>query len=150
MEKYVCDICGSSYTDLDEYLACVSSCCKKKKEEARKKEESRKHMEEVNAALNGVKQAKAYYDQKLSEFKEKYPEEYKLNFGEKESVKKERVKKESSNKTPNSMEISYETNGKEKPKFSAKINGEKVDNGVLLGMFNDPEVKELAHLLGIV
>ena len=36
MEKYVCDICGSSYTDLDEYLACVSSCCKKKKEEAPK------------------------------------------------------------------------------------------------------------------
>ena len=79
-EKYVCGICGKSYTDLDEYLDCVSKCGEKFK-----KERENKRLEEINAAINGVKQAKIYYEQKLKEFKEKYPEEYDMNFGSESS-----------------------------------------------------------------
>lgn len=89
MNKYICSICGKGYNDLSLYLNCVRDCgyelekkLKKEKEEAAKREaESKKCAEEVNAALNGIKQAKAYYEQKLNEFKEKYPEEYVMNFG---------------------------------------------------------------------
>lgn len=79
-EKYVCGFCGKTHYDLDEYMNCVLSCGEKLKK-LKKEEKEKKYLEEMNADLNGVKQAKAYYEQKLNEFKEKYPEEYELNFG---------------------------------------------------------------------
>lgn len=71
--KYKCSICGKEYSNLDNYLKCVSNCVETKKK-------SNERLNEINAALNGVKQAKLYYEQKLKEFKENYPDEYKINF----------------------------------------------------------------------
>lgn len=128
-EKYVCGICGTAYSDLDDYLNCVSKCGEKLKEN--------KHLEEVNAALNGVKQAKNYYEQKLDEFKQKYPKEYAVNFGTGSDKKI----------TSKSVEVSYENNGKDKPKMSAKVDGKEKDIKTLL---NDPETKFIAQLLGLI
>lgn len=78
-EKYVCDLCGKTHYELDEYVKCVVECGEKLKK-LEEEEKNKKYLEELNAAINGVKQAKVYYEQKLDEFKEKYPKEYELNF----------------------------------------------------------------------
>lgn len=78
-EKYVCDLCGKTHYELDEYVKCVVECGEKLKK-LEEEEKNKKYLEELNAAINGVKQAKVYYEQKLNEFKEKYPAEYELNF----------------------------------------------------------------------
>lgn len=78
-EKYVCDLCGKTHYELDEYIKCVVGCGEKLKK-LEEEEKNKKYLEELNAAINGVKQAKVYYEQKLNEFKEKYPAEYELNF----------------------------------------------------------------------
>ncbi len=77
--KYKCGICGTGHENLDDYIKCVTSCAEelKQKEEAEAKQ---KRIEEVNAALSKVKAVKAYYQEQLDIFKEKYPEEYRLNF----------------------------------------------------------------------
>ena len=80
MKEYVCGICGTSYYDLDSYMKCVTKCGSELKAQ-KEAEEKQKRMEEVNAALNKVKQAKAYYEEQMALFEEKYPEEYKMNFG---------------------------------------------------------------------
>ena len=78
-DKYVCGLCGTTHYDLDDYLNCVARCGKelKQREEAEKK---RKRLEEVNAAISKLKAAKNYYQEQLDDFREKYPEEYRLNF----------------------------------------------------------------------
>lgn len=78
-EKYVCDLCGKTHYELDGYVKCVVECGEKLKK-LEEEEKNKKYLEELNAAINGVKQAKVYYEQKLNEFKEKYPAEYELNF----------------------------------------------------------------------
>ena len=70
---YTCEICKREYDSVWEYAACVSKCSEKLK----KKEEA-KRLEEANAALNKVKQAKAHYQEQLDNFKKKYPTEYKM------------------------------------------------------------------------
>lgn len=74
--KFVCGICGKTINDLDEYVAHVKECGAKLKAE-----KDQKALAELNAAINKVKAAKTYYEQCLQEFKEKYPNEYELNFG---------------------------------------------------------------------
>ena len=74
--KFVCGICGKTINDLDEYVAHVKECGTKLKAE-----KDQKSLAELNAAINKVKTAKTYYEQCLQEFKEKYPNEYELNFG---------------------------------------------------------------------
>lgn len=76
MKNYICGICGKEHIELDSYLKCVAKCG-----EVIKEEENKKRMNEINAAINRVKQAKVYYEEQLASFKEKYPEEYELNFG---------------------------------------------------------------------
>lgn len=76
---FKCSICGREYDNVNDFLKCVTSCAAEVKR--KEKEESEQRLAEINAAINGVKQAKAYYNQKLKEFKEKYPKEYELNFG---------------------------------------------------------------------
>ena len=98
MKKYTCGICGKEHTYLDDYLKCVANCG-----EAIKLEENKKRMEEMNIEINRVKQAKKYYEEQLANFKEKYPEEYKLNFG-KEENKNEDVKKVASKPEINKVE----------------------------------------------
>lgn len=152
MEKYVCGICGKTHYDLEEYLICVAKCGAQVKKQI-EEERNKKRLEAVNKALNAIKQAENYCSDLKNKFKEDYPEEYKLNFGaqdcdcdcnkEKESVSKTIPKTES-------IELSYERNGKEEPKMIAKVNGKQVSDDYIQKLFEDPETKYIAQLLGIL
>ena len=153
--KYVCGICNSEYENLDGYLSCVNTCGKKLKE----KEETEKRIK-IDAALNSVKQAKAYYEQKLSEFKAEYPEEYELNFGLKKSYKKpivdvtraatkEEWKKEQEKLTD--TKISSENNKSEPLKVFANINGKEAKGDDALKLLeSNSDTRHLARLLGLL
>lgn len=164
-EKYVCGFCGKTHYDIDAYMNCVSKCgnsFKKKIDE----EKQKKYLDELNASINAVKQAKKYYEDKLNEFKTKYPKEYEINFAETCSCsseckcnheeKTETYVNPNLDKVPdwmkhsNSMEFSYENNGKDKPKMSAKLNGKKVKDDELARLFAKTGTKELAEMLGII
>lgn len=149
MKKYVCGICEKGYEDLEEYLKCVSSCGETLKAN-KKKEEEKKRLEEINAALNRIKQAKAYYEEQLDKFKEKYPEEYELNFGKAECVCPSDCKGFEENTKSETIELSYKDDGKGKPKMKAKINGKDIGTDTLDKLFDDPETKYIAKLLGIL
>ena len=154
-ENFICNICGSKHTDLTSYMKCVNSCYEKVKKEE-KEAEAKKRAEEINVALNGIKQAKAYYEQKLNEFKEKYPAEYEMNFGSNDkscSCGGNCKCEEDPLKVENKMKdiaISYENNGKDEPKFSARVNGKKVDDAHVKTLLDDPEVDWIAKMLGLV
>ena len=141
-KRYTCGICGAVHIGLDDYLKCVSTCgakLQKEKEEAEKK----KRMEELNASLNRVKQAKAYFEQQLKEFENKYPEEYKLNFGnctcDSHKNCDDYIQK---------IEVKVVDDGEGKPKVDAKVNGKKDKN--LEKLFADPDAKYIAKMLGIL
>ena len=161
--KYVCSICGKTHYDLGEYVDCVTRCSKKIKEQE-EKEKKQKYLEELNAALNRVKEAESYFKQQLNEFKEKYPEEYKFNF---EDVKEEKDcncddKKtcggicggckdtNTCNPVNNWLEFSYKNDGKNTPEIHASVNGKKVKDDALEKLFEDPDTKYLAQLLGLL
>ena len=145
---YKCAICGNEYNGLDEYMECVKQCGAKLKEKE-EAEKTQKRMEEINAALNRVKQAKTYFENQLAQFKEKYPVEYDLNFGDKkkkvDTDKSEKVKKENYN--PESVSISYKKKNDEDPDIHAKVNGKDV---ALEELLSDPDVKHLAEVLGFL
>lgn len=172
-DKFVCSICGKTHYDLGEYVNCVTKCSEQlKKHEEQEKE--KKRLEELNASLNRVKQAKAYFEQQLNEFKEKYPEEYKLNFAYEECDAKECDKtcgesdvdacnncdvcdgkclyetKDEDTEKPDFFEFLYKDEGNGKPEMSAKINGKKVSDDYIKELFEDPDTKYLAKLLGIL
>lgn len=149
---YTCAICGKEYDSLDCYLKCVTACGNKLKEKEKEKAE-KKRIEEINAELNRVKEAKKYYEDKLNQFKEKYPEEYELNFG---NINKKKVilnKNKYKNKEcavkekPESLSVLYKKSNDEEPVIKAKVNGKdvKVDE-----LFKDSDVRYLAELLGIL
>ena len=150
--NYTCAICKKQHDSLDGYLACVNACGKKLKESQR--------IEKLNAALNQVKQAQKYFEQKLDEFKSEYPEEYELNFGSKNSKAKpdmdktRAVTKEEWGKEQKRMKdnaISCESNGTESMKVFANVNGKEVEgNDALELLKSDPNTKYLAELLGIL
>ena len=146
-EKYVCGICGTEYNTLDLYLDCVSQCGEKLKKE-REEAENKKRLEELNAALNGVKQAKEYYEQRLEEFKEKYPEEYKLNFAS-EGCHGDCKCKSNEKDSPKKIEVKMTNDGKES-KIDAKVNGKKVDDDYIKKLFDDPETRYFAKMLGLI
>lgn len=147
-KTYTCGICGEEFDNVWDYAAHVSECAKvlKEKEEA---EKAQKRMEEINTALNRVKEAKRYFEDQLNQFKEKYPEEYNLNFGAKKKEattdKFEKVKKEKYN--PESVSVSYSKKNDEEPKIRARVNGKDIEPEEL---FSDPDCKYLAELLGIL
>ena len=152
---YTCNICETAYDNVEDYVKCVTECGKKL--EAEKKAQAEKErIEKVNAALNAVKQAKAYYEEQLEKFKKEYPVEYKLNFGGKEhnctcgGKCDNNNSNKNNNKNVESIALTYKNNGKDTPKVSAKINGEKVKDEQLEKLFSDPEVKYLAKMLGIL
>lgn len=147
-KRYVCSLCGKQHHDLDAYINCVSTCGSKLKKEQEEAEKI-KRMTEINAALNAVKQAKKYYEDKLEEFKTKYPEEYKTNF----------VKEETKTYTPNYpkdfsdlmknsniFELSYERNGDNEPTLTAKVNGNEVKDDALKTLSAMPYVAKLLNL----
>ncbi len=179
MNKFVCSICGKTHYDLTEYVDCVTKCSEKIKKEQKEAEE-KKRLEEVNAAINRVKQAESYFKQQLDEFKEKYPEEYKFNF---EDVKEEKdcgcddkktcggtcggckdtntcndcdndwlndFLNDDETKKSDFLKITYKNDGNGKPEFSASINGKKVSDDALEKLFEDPDARYLAKLIEIL
>jgi predicted nucleic acid-binding Zn ribbon protein len=156
--KFTCAICGTEYKTLEDYMACVSECGEIMKAK-QKAEDEKKRLEKMNSALNAVKQAKKYYEEQLAKFEKEYPEEYKLNFGESHKCSNDTCKcsKTDGTKTDNksgikseTIELSYESDGKNKPKMSAKINGKEVDDKALDSLFDDPDCRYIAKMLGII
>ena len=152
MEKkvYVCEFCQTAHKGLEDYMSCVSKCGKewKLKKEA---EEKQKRLEEVNAALNGIKEAKKYYEDLMAKFEVKYPEEYKMNFGHLYtecncggSCGDNCKCKEDENTT--SKAFSYRKEADKEPVMKAKINGKDVG---VEKLWEDPDIQYLAKLLGI-
>lgn len=161
-EKYVCGFCGKTHYDMDAYFECVSSCRETLKKHL-EEEKQAKYLEELNAAINSVKQAKKYYEEKLEEFKTKYPKEYEINFAETcgcrscdcYEEKTETYVDPDLDKVPdwaksNSMEFSYENNGKDEPKMSAKLNGKELDDKVIAKLLSHPDVNCLAGLMNLL
>ena len=145
MKQYVCGICGKDYDDLNDYVSCVASCGKKMQET--------KRMEEVNLFLNKVKAAKDYYEQQLDAFKEKFPEEYKLNFGECEkhcSCHTEKSECENKTETPGlkSLEIFGEIEDGNL-KITAKENGKDITGAELEKLLGDYGTN-IEKILGIL
>lgn len=147
-EKYVCGLCGKTHTDLDEYMNCVLKCGEKLKE-LEKEEKEKKRLIELNSALNGVKQAKDYYEQKLNEFKEKYPEEYELNFGSEDCHGNCKCKSNEKENTSKKVEVKITNDGKGS-KIDASINGKKVDDEIIKELSTDPEIEFFAKMLGLL
>lgn len=159
---YTCGICEKEHIRLEDYLKCVYMCGEKLKKE-QEEIELKKRAEELNIAISKVKAAKAYYEQQLNDFKEKYPEEYELNFGKthecscdkdtcncKNDSDLAKAKDEIENDKIDSISISYVDNGKDKPQLSAKVNGAKVDENSLSKLFKDPDTQYIARMLGIL
>ena len=162
MSNFICGICGIKHTDLDSYLKCVAKCGETLKAE-QKAEAEKERLIQMNAALNRVKEAKKYLEEQLAKFEKEYPTEYKLNFGEKHKCSnndnwydaKNTCKCSKSNNTKSdvkteTIELSYEDNGKDKPKMTAKINGKDVDSKAIESLLDDPETKYIAKMLGLI
>lgn len=130
-EKYVCDLCGKTHYELDEYVKCVVECGEKLKK-LEEEEKNKKYLEEVNKALNDVKQAKVYYEQKLNEFKEKYPAEYELNFASEGCDCPSDCKGHCSDEDLDNTEDSTEVN-----------------NEMFKKLLEDPDIRFFARLLGL-
>ena len=143
MKNYTCGICGKEHFSLEGYLHCVFTCGTEEKAKM-EREEKQKRMEEVNAALNKVKQAKAHYEEQLASFKAKYPEEYKMNFVDKD-IKNNDWDEFLSKLEGASTKVSYEDRGDGNPII--KVNGEKITNKNLA---NDPEMRWIVEMLGLV
>ena len=152
--KFTCAICGTEYETLEDYMACVSECGEIMKAK-QKAEDEKKRLEKMNSALNAVKQAKKYYEEQLAKFEKEYPEEYKLNFGKNDKCSNDTCKckdtnSEAKNGKTETIELSYEDNGKDKPKMTAKINGKDVDSKAIESLLDDPETKYIAKMLGLI
>ena len=86
-----CGLCGTEFEDhqYDEYASHVRRCAYNAKLKA---EREKKKLEEINSELNIIKKLEAEYKQKKDacdkrkrEFKEKYPDEYEMNFKDEQS-----------------------------------------------------------------
>ena len=148
MKNYVCGICGKKYESLDYYMDCVSKCGEKLKAE-QKAEAEKERLEKVNALISKVKAAEKYLIEVKAEFKEKYPEEYELNFGKKDNYDDKIIKpgKTAGLGRIGNAELTYAKNGNDKPKITAKVNGKDVSAEKL---FDDPDCRYIAKLLGLV
>ena len=166
-KQYVCSICENSYDSLETYLKCVSTCGAKLQKE---RDEAVKRAEEVNAALNKVKAAKSYYEEQLKDFKEKYPEEYYLNFSSSDDCDDwcdfdcdncHRCDDyddelcnfedcENQEKEPISNVVIYTgDDGEGNLKFAAFVNGKEVNDDSFNELLNDPAMSLIANMLGL-
>lgn len=148
MSNFICGICGIKHTDLDSYLKCVAKCGETLKAE-QKAEAEKERLIQMNAALNRTKEAKKYYEEQLAKFEKEYPEEYKLNFGG-HTCKCSKSNDTKSDVKTETIELSYESNGKDKPKMTAKVNGKDVDSKAIESLLDDPETKYIAKMLGLI
>lgn len=105
---FKCSMCGMEFENVDEYVTHVSKCAEQYKvEESKKKEEELKKAKEVNMYIESIKSYEKIVKAFKKEFKEKYPNEYDMNFIEKTCSCKKEPRKES---------------------FYGSVNGEKCDN----------------------
>ena len=86
-----CGLCGAEFKDdqYDDYASHVRMCAYNSKLKA---ERNKKRLEEINNELSAIKRLeveykckKDEYDKKLHEFKNKYPNEYEMNFKKEQS-----------------------------------------------------------------
>ena len=161
MKTYKCDICGKEHAELNAYLSCVFKCGSELQTKMKKEEERLKKM---NEALSKVKEAKEIFEKKLNEFKNEYPEAYKLNFESNGCCDhdscddccdgcgecKDECDCNKDHCDTESFEFEYFDNGKDKPKMSAKVNGKDASNDILKMMEENPDTKYIAKLLGIL
>ena len=84
MNMIKCGLCGKEFKDdqFDEYAAHVNQCAAE--HSMKKKTED---MKKIQAELEEVKRAKVCYEGLRNAFKEKYPDIYKMNFGDESKVK---------------------------------------------------------------
>ena len=146
--KFICSICRKNYNDLHNYINCVTSCYEKKLKEEKEAENAKK-LEEINALISKVKAAEKYLIEVKAEFKEKYPEEYELNFGKKDNYDDKIIKpgKTAGLGRIGNAELTYAKNGNDKPKITAKVNGKDVSTEKL---FDDPDTRYIAKMLGLL
>lgn len=150
MNNFTCGICGKQYDNLNAYMECVAKCGETMLA-AQKAEEERERLAKLNADLNKVKAAKAYFEEIAAKFKEDYPEEYELNFGkDKCECECSKAKDIQSDIKTESIEVSFEDDGKGKPKMVAKVNGKEVEDDIINELMNDPDMKYITRLLRIL
>lgn len=84
MNMIKCGLCGKEFKDdqFDEYAAHVNQCAAE--HSMKKKTED---MKKIQTELEEVKRAKVCYEGLRNAFKEKYPDIYKMNFGDESKVK---------------------------------------------------------------
>lgn len=148
-EKYVCGLCGATHYDLDSYLKCVSKCGEQLKKQKKEEEENKKRLARMNADRNRVNEAKRYYEEKLNNFKINYPKEYETYFGHVCNCGSNCKEKKTENHPVDtkSIEVSYESNGKDKPTMSAKVNGKEIKDDDLKTLLADPNMEFIAKML---
>lgn len=153
--KYKCSICNKEYDELNQYMKCVNTCGRnlEQKMKQEKEIEEQRRREKINADLNRVKEAKNYYEQKLAAFKEKYPEEYKLNFANMTCGLSSKAEQNTESKTipkAECVEFSYGTDKNGVPKLTAKIDGKEVEGQDLSQLIQDPSVRNIVRLFGLL
>ena len=93
---FKCSMCGMEFANVDEYVTHVSKCAEQYKvKETKKKEEELKKTREVNSYIESIKSYEKIMNDFKKEFKEKYPNEYDMNFIEKTCSCKKEPRKES-------------------------------------------------------
>lgn len=110
MNMIKCGLCGKEFKDdqFDEYAAHVNQCAAE--HSMKKKTED---MKKIQAELEEVKRAKVCYEGLRDAFKEKYPDIYKMNFGDESKVKsKDYEKNKDKVKTSTSESVSNKSKDK--------------------------------------
>jgi uncharacterized C2H2 Zn-finger protein len=93
---FKCSICGMEFSNVDEYVTHISKCAEQYKvKESKKKEEELKKAREVNSYIETIQRWEKITNDCKKEFKEKYPNEYDMNFKEKSCSCKKEPRKES-------------------------------------------------------
>lgn len=83
MNNLTCSICGKNFTNIDDYLKCVTACTKKYKEkelaekkaqaEAEAKAKKEKEEKEIKAIITEICEKKQQYYSAVNKLKAKYP-----------------------------------------------------------------------------
>ena len=117
MNMIKCGLCGKEFKDdqFDEYAAHVSQCAAE--HSMKKKTED---MKKIQAELEEVKRAKVCYEGLRDAFKEKYPDVYKMNFGDDSKVKSKDSEKNKDKIKTNNSNTSESVSNKSKDKKDNK------------------------------
>lgn len=117
MNMIKCGLCGKEFKDdqFDEYAAHVNQCAAE--HSMKKKTED---MKKIQTELEEVKRAKVCYEGLRNAFKEKYPDIYKMNFGDESKVKSKDSEKNKDKIKTNNSNTSESVSNKSKDKKDNK------------------------------